>query len=96
MALLRKKFRFLWLKVTNELNLFFKKGFLGSINELFKSNHNWCSSPTMYIDFKIENCLAVACLEKNSEFRWLIIANKRIMFFNFSLFQNVKELFKSN
>ena len=27
----------------------------------------------MYIDFKSENRLAVACLEKNSEFRWLII-----------------------
>ena len=26
----------------------------------------------MYIDFKIGNRLAVACLEKNSEFRWLI------------------------
>ena len=65
MALLGKKFRFLWLKVTNKLNPFFKKGFLGRINELFKSNQNWCAIPTMYIDFKIENCLAVACIEQN-------------------------------
>ena len=87
MALLRKMFRFLWLKVTNMLNLFFKKDFLGSINELFKSNQNCCACPTMYIDFKIENCLAVACLEKISEYRWLIVANKRIIFFKYSLFQ---------
>ena len=50
----------------------------------------------MYIDFKSENHLAVACLEKKSEFRWLIVANKRIIFFKYSLFQNVKELSKSN
>ena len=47
----------------------------------------------MYIDFKSENRLAV---EKKSEFRWLIVANKRIIFFKYSLFQNVKELFESN
>ena len=91
MALLGKKFRFLWLKLTNKLNLFFKKGFLGSINELFKSNQNWCASSTMYIDFKIESRLAVACLGKISEFRWLIVANKRIIIFKYSLFQNVKK-----
>ena len=50
----------------------------------------------MYIEFNSENGLAVAGLENNSEFRWLIVANKRIIFFKFSLFQNVKELFKSN
>ena len=31
----------------------------------------------MYIQFKSENCLAVACLEKNSEFRWFNNQNKR-------------------
>ena len=50
----------------------------------------------MYIEFKSENRLAVACLEKKSEFRWLIVANKRILFFKYSLFQNVKELFKAD
>ena len=50
----------------------------------------------MYVDCKSENHLAVACLEKNSEFRLLIVAKKRIIFFKYSLFQNVKELFKSN
>ena len=50
----------------------------------------------MYIDFKNENGSAVACLEKNSEFRSLIVADKRIMFFKYSLFQNVKQLFNSN
>ena len=50
----------------------------------------------MYVDCKSENHLAVACLEKNSEFRLVIVANKRIMFFKYSLFQNVMELSKSN
>ena len=69
MALLGKKFRFLWLKVTNKLNLFFfKKSFLGRINELFKSNQNWCASLTMYIDLKIENRSAVACIGQNQNF----------------------------
>ena len=45
----------------------------------------------MYKDFKIENRLAVACLEKILEFRWLIVANKRIIIFKYSLFQNVKK-----
>ena len=83
MALLGKRFRFLWLKVTNELNLFFKKGFLGSINELFRSNQNWCASPTMYIQFKSENCLALACLEKNQNFVGLIIKISEINRINF-------------
>ena len=61
-----------------------------------KSNQNWCAIPTMCIEFKSGNRLAVACLEKKSEFRWLIVANKRIIFFKGSLFQNVKELFKCN
>ena len=54
----------------------------------------------MYIQFKSENCLAVACLEKNSEFRWFNNQNKRNKaktFFKYSLFRiNVKELLKSN
>ena len=45
----------------------------------------------MYVNFKSENRFAVACLEKNSEFRWLIVANKRIIFFKYSLFQSVKK-----
>ena len=69
MALLGKKFRFLWLKVTNKLNLFFQKSFLGRINELFKSNQNLCASLTMYIDLKIENRSAVACIGQNQN--WL-------------------------
>ena len=50
----------------------------------------------MYIELKCENRLAVACLEKKSEFRWLIVANKLIIFFKYSLFQNAKEMSKSN
>ena len=50
----------------------------------------------MYIELKNENRLAVTCLDKNSEFRSLIVAIKRIIFFKYSLFQNVKELFNSN
>ena len=50
----------------------------------------------MYVHCKSENHLAVACLEKNLEFRLLIVAKKRIIFFKYSLFQNFKELFKSN
>ena len=34
----------------------------------------------MYIELKSESGLAVACLEKKSEFGWLIVANKRILF----------------
>ena len=41
----------------------------------------------MYIEFKRENRLAVACLEKNSEFRWLIIKISEINGTNF--FQNI-------
>ena len=54
----------------------------------------------MYIKFKSENRLAVACLERNSELRWLKIKISEINGTNFSskysLFQNVKELIKSN
>ena len=50
----------------------------------------------MYVDCKSGNHLAVGCLEKNSEFRLVIVANKRIIFFKNSLFQNVMELSKSN
>ena len=50
----------------------------------------------MYNKRKSENRLAVACLEKISGFRGLIVANKRIVFFKYSLFQNVKKLSKSN
>ena len=50
----------------------------------------------MYIEFNSQNVLAVACPEKNQNFVGLIVANKRIMFFKCSLFQNVKELSKSN
>ena len=45
----------------------------------------------MYIDFKNETRFALACLEKFSEFRWLKVANKRINFFKYSFFQNVKK-----
>ena len=41
----------------------------------------------MYVDVKSENCLAVACLEKNSEFRWLIIKISEIYEINF--FSNI-------
>ena len=69
MSLLGKKNRFLWLKVTNQINLFFfNRSLVGIINELFKSNKSWCASPTMYIKFKSENRLAVACLEKIQNF----------------------------
>ena len=40
----------------------------------------------MYIDFKSENRLALACLEKKSDLRCLIVANKRIIFFKNGLF----------
>ena len=50
----------------------------------------------MYIELRSEKCLAVAWLQKISGFRWLIVANKRIIFFKYSLFQNVKELSKSD
>ena len=50
----------------------------------------------MYAELKRENSLAGGCLEKKSDFRLLKVANKRIIFFKYSLFQNVKELFKSN
>ena len=35
----------------------------------------------MYTKIKKENGLAVNCLEKKSDIRWLIVANKRIIFF---------------
>ena len=41
----------------------------------------------MYIEVKSENRLAVACLEKNSEFRWLKIKISEINGTNF--FQNI-------
>ena len=43
------------------------------------------SESTMYIEFKSENRLAVAGLEKkNSEVFWLIVAIKRSIFFKYS------------
>ena len=95
-ACLEKKSEFRWLIFAKKRIIFFKYSLFQNVKELFKSNQNWCASPTMYNERKSENRLAVACLEKKSDFRSLIIANKRIIFFNYSFFQNVKELFKSN
>ena len=80
----------------NGINFFLKYSLFQNVKELSKSNQIWCVSPTTYVHCKSENHLAVACLEKNSEFRLLIVANKRIIFFKYSLFQNVMELSKSN
>ena len=95
-ACLEKNSEFRLVIVVNKRIIFFKYSLFQNVMELSKSNQNWCVSPTLYVDCKSENHLAVACLEKNSEFRLLIVANKRIIFFKYSLFQNVKELFKSN
>ena len=48
MALLGKKFRFLWLKVTNNLNLFSKKAFLAESTS--------CSNPTK-IGVRVSLCI---------------------------------------
>ena len=39
----------------------------------------------MYLDFKSENHLAVACPEKKSEFRWLIVKISEIKRLNFQI-----------
>ena len=95
-ACLQKISGFRWLIVANKRNKFFKYSLFQNVKELSKSNQKWCASLTVYIKLKSENGLAVACLEKKSDFRWLIVAKKRIIFFKYSLFQNVKELSKSN
>ena len=80
-ACLEKKSEFRWLIVANKRIIFFKYSLFQNVKEMSKSNQKWCAIPTMYIEFKSENRLAVACLEKKSDFRWLIAANKRIIFF---------------
>ena len=80
-ACLEKKSDLRWLVVANKRIIFFKYSLFQNVKEMFKSNQNWCAIPTMYIKIKNENRLAVACLEKKSVFRWLIVANKRIIFF---------------
>ena len=74
----------------------FKYSFFQIVKEWFKSNQNWYAPPTMYIDFRSENQLALAGSGKNKKICWLKVANKRIPFFKYSLFQNIKDLFKSN
>ena len=68
LACLEKKSDFRWLIVANKRIIFFKYSLLQNVKELSKSNQNWWASPTMYADFKKENNLAVACLEKNQNF----------------------------
>ena len=95
-ACLEKESEFRWLIVANMRIIFFKDSLFQNVKGLSKSNQNWYVSATMYVNCKSGNHLAVACLEKSSEFRLLIVANKRIIFFKSSFFENVKELFKSN
>ena len=80
---LEKKSDFRLLIVANKRIIFFKYSLFQNVKELSKANQNWCASPTMYIELNKENCLAVACLEKNSEFRWLIIKISEINGMNF-------------
>ena len=68
-ACLEKNSEFRWLinriSEINEVNFFFKYSLFQNVKELSKSNQNWCANPTIYVNFKSENHLAVACLEKN-------------------------------
>ena len=75
-ACLEKKPEYRWLIVSNKRIIFFKSSFFENIKELFKSNQKWCMSSIMYIEFKSENRLALTCLERNSEFRWLTIKKR--------------------
>ena len=75
-ACLEKKPEHRWLIVAIKRIIFFKSSFFENIKELFKSNQNGCMSFIMFIEFKNENRLALSCLERNSEFRWLIIKKR--------------------
>ena len=59
---------------------------------MFKSNQNWCASLTMYVDLKNEDRLALACLEKISEFRWLKVAVRRLIFSNVAISKRQKSV----
>ena len=50
----------------------------------------------MYLNLKFENRLALASLEKKLRLSFVKSCNKRINFFKYSLFQNVKEMFTCN
>ena len=68
LASLEKKLRLSFVKSCKKRINFFKYSLFQNVKEMFTCNQNLCASSTEYIDFKSENCLVVACLEKIQNF----------------------------
>ena len=76
--------------------LFFKYSIFRRVKELFKSNQTRYAVSPGCVECKTKRIFGIACLGKKLVFHTEICDYFKYLFFKYSIFRRVKELFKSN